>query len=228
MLAPDQRPLLGRPLTELIMPSDAPHLQRVIDQILAGQVVAREIRVRPAAAQRRPIAMTIGRAPNLARLFLTARSDIQNAEGEAQAAQATRMQAVGQLAGGVAHDFNNILTAIIGTCDLMLARHAPGSPDHFDIDQIRQSAHRAADLVRQLLAFSRQQTLKPRVVQLPDLVGELSHLLRRLLGESVRLRVYHGRDLAPVRADPGQIEQVLVNLAVNALLQILKVSLQIL
>ena len=216
MLAPDNRPILGRPIAELVMPSDAPHLQRVIDRVVTGSVVSREVRVRPAATQRRPIAMTIGRAPGLSQLFLTARSDAHHADVEAQAAQATRMQAVGQLAGGLAHDFNNILTAIIGTCDLLLARHAPGTPDQFDIDQIRQSAHRAADLVRQLLAFSRQQTLKPRVLQLPDLVGEISHLLRRLLGESVRLRVVHGRDLAPVRADPGQIEQVLVNLAVNA------------
>ncbi len=216
MLACDGRQLPGRLLTELVMPSDAPHLRRVIDQVASGSAVLREIRVRPAGAERQPVLMGVGRAPGLALLFVTARSDGHYAELEAQIAQATRMQAVGQLAGGVAHDFNNILTAIIATCDLLLARHAPGTPDHFDIDQIRQSAHRAADLIRQLLAFSRQQTLKPRVVQIPDLVGELSHLLRRLLGETVRLRIIHGRDLAPVKADPGQLEQVLVNLAVNA------------
>jgi two-component system cell cycle sensor histidine kinase/response regulator CckA len=126
------------------------------------------------------------------------------------------MQAVGQLAGGVAHDFNNILTAILGTCDLMLMRHTPGDSDYDDIQQIRSNSNRAASLTRQLLAFSRQQTLRPQVLQLPDVVAEVSHLLTRLLGERVKLQVKHGRGLGPVRADPGQLEQVIVNLAVNA------------
>jgi two-component system cell cycle sensor histidine kinase/response regulator CckA len=131
-------------------------------------------------------------------------------------AQATKMQAVGQLAGGVAHDFNNILTAILGTCDLMLMRHTPGDSDYDDIQQIRSNSNRAANLTRQLLAFSRQQTLRPQVLQLPDVVSEVSHLLTRLLGERVKLEVKHGRGLGPVRADPGQLEQVIINLAVNA------------
>jgi two-component system cell cycle sensor histidine kinase/response regulator CckA len=126
------------------------------------------------------------------------------------------MQAVGQLAGGVAHDFNNILTAIIGHCDLMLMRHTPGDSDYDDIQQIKSNSNRAAGLTRQLLAFSRQQTLRPQVLQLPDVVSEVSHLLKRLLGETVQLALKHGRDLFPVRADPGQLEQVIVNLAVNA------------
>jgi two-component system cell cycle sensor histidine kinase/response regulator CckA len=126
------------------------------------------------------------------------------------------MQAVGQLAGGVAHDFNNILTAIIGHCDLMLMRHTPGDSDYDDIQQIRSNSNRAANLTRQLLAFSRQQTLRPQVLQLPDVVAEVSNLLKRLLGETVKLTVKHGRNLGPVRADPGQLEQVIVNLSVNA------------
>ena len=126
------------------------------------------------------------------------------------------MQVVGQLAGGVAHDFNNILTAIIGHCDLMLMRHTPGDSDYDDIQQIKSNSNRAAGLTRQLLAFSRQQTLRPQVLQLPDVVSEVSHLLKRLLGETVELVVKHGRSLGPVRADPGQLEQVIVNLAVNA------------
>jgi two-component system cell cycle sensor histidine kinase/response regulator CckA len=126
------------------------------------------------------------------------------------------MQAVGQLAGGVAHDFNNILTAIIGHCDLMLMRHTPGDSDYDDIQQIKSNSNRAAGLTRQLLAFSRQQTLRPQVLQLPDVVSEVSHLLKRLLGETVVLTVKHGRELGAVRADPGQLEQVIVNLAVNA------------
>jgi two-component system cell cycle sensor histidine kinase/response regulator CckA len=126
------------------------------------------------------------------------------------------MQAVGQLAGGVAHDFNNVLTAIIGTCDLMLLRHTPGDSDYDDIQQIRANSNRAASLTRQLLAFSRQQTLRPEVLQLPDIVSEISQMLRRLIGEKIQLVVTHDRDLGAIRADPTQLEQVIVNLAVNA------------
>lgn len=133
-----------------------------------------------------------------------------------QVAQATKMQAVGQLAGGVAHDFNNVLTAIIGYCDLMLLRHTPGDSDYDDIQQIRANSNRAASLTRQLLAFSRQQTLRPEVLQLPDVVSEVSQLLKRLIGEKIEFRVRHDRGLGPVRADPQQLEQVIVNLAVNA------------
>jgi two-component system cell cycle sensor histidine kinase/response regulator CckA len=126
------------------------------------------------------------------------------------------MQAVGQLAGGVAHDFNNVLTAIIGYCDLMLMRHTPGDSDYDDIQQIKANSNRAASLTRQLLAFSRQQTLRPQVLQLPDVVAEVSTLLKRLIGERITLEVTHDRGLGAVRADPVQLEQVLLNLAVNA------------
>ncbi len=106
---------------------------------------------------------------------------------EAQFAQSQKMQAVGQLAGGVAHDFNNLLTAMIGFCDLLLLRSRPGDPSFADIMQIKQNANRAANLVRQLLAFSRQQTLQPRVLDITDVLVELSHLLRRLIGENIEL-----------------------------------------
>lgn len=133
-----------------------------------------------------------------------------------QVAQATKMQAVGQLAGGVAHDFNNVLTAVIGTCDLMLLRHTPGDSDYDDIQQIRANSNRAASLTRQLLAFSRQQTLRPEILQLPDVVSEVGPLITRLLGSKIQYRVQHARNLGPVRADPQQLEQVIMNLAVNA------------
>ena len=135
---------------------------------------------------------------------------------EAQFAQWQKMQAVGQLAGGVAHDFNNLLTAMIGFCDLLLLRHRPGDPSFADIMQIKQNANRAANLVRQLLAFSRQQTLQPRVLNITDVLAELSHLLRRLIGENIELKMIHGRDLGLVKVDQGQLEQVIINLAVNA------------
>lgn len=127
-----------------------------------------------------------------------------------------KMQAVGQLAGGVAHDFNNLLTAMIGFCDLLLMRHPAGDQSFADIMQIKQNANRAANLVRQLLAFSRRQTLQPKVLDLTDVLAELSNLIRRLIGENIELKMTHGRDIGHVRADQGQLEQVLINLAVNA------------
>ena len=135
---------------------------------------------------------------------------------EIQFVQSQKMQAVGQLAGGVAHDFNNLLTAMIGFCDLLLLRFQPGDPSFADIMQIQQSANRAANLVRQLLAFSRQQTLQPRVLNITDVLVDLSHLLRRLIGENIELKVVHGRDLGHIKVDQGQLEQVIINLAVNA------------
>jgi len=135
---------------------------------------------------------------------------------EAQFLQSQKMDLVGQLAGGVAHDFNNLLTAMIGFCDLLLMRHRPGDQSFADIMQIRQNANRAANLVRQLLAFSRQQTLQPKVLNVTDALAELSNLLRRLIGASIELKMVHGRDLGLVRVDQGQLEQVIINLAVNA------------
>jgi len=165
-----------------------------------------------------PVALTVAGLRGLgdAAVLLLLKDNSEEAKLKRQIAQATKMQAVGQLAGGVAHDFNNILTAIIGHCDLMLMRHTPGDTDYDDLQQIKSNSNRAAGLTRQLLAFSRQQTLRPQVLQLPDVISEVSHLLKRLLGETVQLVVKHGRDLGPVRADPGQLEQVIVNLSVNA------------
>jgi two-component system cell cycle sensor histidine kinase/response regulator CckA len=135
---------------------------------------------------------------------------------EAQFVQSQKMQAIGQLAGGVAHDFNNLLTAIIGFCDLLLLRHKPSDASFGDIMQIKQNSNRAANLVRQLLAFSRQQTLRPKVQDVTDILTEVSHLLRRLIGANIELDLHHGLDLGLVKVDVGQMEQVLINLAVNA------------
>ena len=127
-----------------------------------------------------------------------------------------KMQAVGQLAGGVAHDFNNLLTAMIGFCDLLLMRHPAGDPSFADIMQIKQNANRAANLVRQLLAFSRRQTLQPKMLNMTDVLAELSHLINRLIGDNITMDMTHGRGLGMVKADQGQLEQVIINLAVNA------------
>lgn len=135
---------------------------------------------------------------------------------EAQYVQSQKMQAIGQLAGGVAHDFNNLLTAISGHCDLMLLRKRAGDPDHADLTQISQNANRAAALVSQLLAFSRKQTMKPERIDLAEALADLTHLLNRLVGEKIDLRLTHDPALGPVRADRRQVEQAIMNLVVNA------------
>ncbi|WP_460273889.1 ATP-binding protein [Celeribacter sp. ULVN23_4] len=135
---------------------------------------------------------------------------------EAQFVQSQKMQAIGQLAGGVAHDFNNLLTAISGHCDLLLLRHDKSDTDYGDLVQIHQNANRAASLVGQLLAFSRKQTLKPEVIDLRDTLSDLTHLLNRLVGERVTLSLDHDIGLLPIRVDKRQLEQVLMNLVVNA------------
>ena len=135
---------------------------------------------------------------------------------EAQFVQSQKMQAIGQLAGGVAHDFNNLLTAISGHCDLLMLRHEEGDADHGDLTQISQNANRAASLVGQLLAFSRKQTLKPEVLDLHETLNDVTHLLSRLVGEKVVLSFNHDPDLLPIRADKRQLEQVIMNLVVNA------------
>ncbi|WJS83572.1 ATP-binding protein [Paracoccus sp. TOH] len=135
---------------------------------------------------------------------------------EAQFVQSQKMQAIGQLAGGIAHDFNNLLTAITGHCDLLMLRHDKGDPDYADLDQISQNANRAAALVRQLLAFSRKQTLKPQIMDLRDTLSELTHLLNRLVGERIVLTFDHDPSLRMIRADRRQLEQVIMNLVVNA------------
>lgn len=135
---------------------------------------------------------------------------------EAKFVQSQKMQAIGQLAGGVAHDFNNLLTAISGHCDLLLLRHDETDVDYSDLVQIHQNANRAASLVGQLLAFSRKQTLKPQVIDLRDTLADLTHLLNRLVGEKVALSLTHDAGLLPIRADKRQLEQVIMNLVVNA------------
>jgi two-component system cell cycle sensor histidine kinase/response regulator CckA len=135
---------------------------------------------------------------------------------ENQINQSQKMDMVGQLAGGIAHDFNNVLSAIMMANDFLLNAHKPTDPSFQDIMQIKQNATRAATLVRQLLAFSRRQTLRPQVLILGDALSDLTMLLRRLIGEKVKLDLVHGRDLWPVKVDVSQFEQVVVNLAVNA------------
>jgi two-component system cell cycle sensor histidine kinase/response regulator CckA len=204
--------------SDLVVKEDKAAVADAVRRNSRGPAMSGDLAVRLSHQPAEPVALTIAGLRNLgeASVLLLLKDNSEEAKLKRQVAQATKMQAVGQLAGGVAHDFNNILTAIIGHCDLMLMRHTPGDSDYEDIQQIKSNSNRAAGLTRQLLAFSRQQTLRPQVLQLPDVVSEVSHLLKRLLGETVTLHVKHGRELGAVRADPGQLEQVIVNLAVNA------------
>lgn len=135
---------------------------------------------------------------------------------EAKFTQSQKMQAIGQLAGGIAHDFNNLLTAISGHCDLILLRHDRSDTDYPDLMQIQQNTNRAAALVRQLLAFSRKQTLQFETLDLHDMLADAIHLLNRLVGERVTLTLRYGSDVPAIRSDKRQLEQVLMNLVVNA------------
>lgn len=203
---------------DLVVREDKAAVADAIRRFASGATHSSDMAVRLKDHPDEPVALTIAGARGLgdAAVLLSLKDNSEESRLKREVAQATKMQAVGQLAGGVAHDFNNILTAVIGHCDLMLMRHSPGDSDYDDIQQIRTNSNRAAGLTRQLLAFSRQQTLRPQILQLPDVVSEVSNLLKRLMGENVRLDMTHGRNLGPVRADPGQLEQVVVNLAVNA------------
>ena len=149
---------------------------------------------------------------------ITDRKQVEAAlrDSEAQLQQAQKMEAVGRLAGGVAHDFNNVLTAIFGYTDLLSDQIHPDDPRRADVDEIRRAADRAASLTRQLLAFSRKQIMQPRLLDLNDVILNIRKLLERLVGEDVRIEMDTDADLVRVRADPGQVEQVLMNLAANA------------
>lgn len=210
----DGSAVVGTPLERLVIERDMPAVERLLKDTAAGQTVTpveASIDGEGGRSARIYAAVLEGAGLAVYAVDTTAQRSL-----EAQFAQSQKMQAIGQLAGGVAHDFNNVLTAIIGYCDLLLASHRPSDPSFPDIMQIKQNANRAAGLVGQLLAFSRRQTLRPQVIHLTDVLSDLSMLLRRLIGESIDLKVEHGRDLWPVKVDVNQFGQVIVNLAVNA------------
>ena len=204
--------------TDLVVQEDKGPISDAIRRFAQGPAASGDLAVRLKGMAEDPVTLSLAGVRGLgeAAVLLGLTDNTEETRLKRQVAQATKMQAVGQLAGGVAHDFNNVLTAILGTCDFMLLRHTPGDSDYDDIQQIRANSNRAASLTRQLLAFSRQQTLRPEVLQLPDVLSDVSHLLKRLIGEKIQMTVTHDRDLGPVRADPTQLEQVIVNLAVNA------------
>lgn len=201
----------------LVLPEDADGLAQAIQRAISigeGTEVRAALRARPEDKQ---VITVTPVPPGLGVAALMAMRDIrEQLKLEAQVAAVTRMQAVGQLAGGVAHDFNNILTAVLGLTDQLLERHPPGDEDHESLDEIRRNGQRAAALVEQLLAFARQQPQRQQILDLLPLIDALRPLLMQLLGKGIGLHIEGGPLKSAVRADPGQIEQVIVNLAVNA------------
>jgi two-component system cell cycle sensor histidine kinase/response regulator CckA len=207
----------GIPLEDLVKPLGRP-LEGLISEAAADAKGRREmVRLRSDAGETfLQIALTpVNLEGN--RTLLAVLSDASELRLlEDKFAQSQKMEAVGKLAGGVAHDFNNVLTAISGHSDLLLLGKDALHPDYSDLMQIRQNTHRAAALVRQLLAFSRKQTLNPTLLSVQDVVSDTQYLLNRLVGEKVTLTLEHGRELGSVRADHQQLEQALMNLVVNA------------
>ena len=214
--------VVGWPISERISKEDRDSADTAFTKIVMGIMPATLLEVRvPAGGERELMAsFYVSRMEDstgeVTGLVLHVIDTTEQRNLEVQFNQAQKMQAVGQLAGGVAHDFNNLLTAMGGFCDLLLSRHGENDPDFPDIMQIKQNANRAANLVRQLLAFSRRQTLQPKIFSIADALNDLSNLLRRLIGENIELEILHGKDVDLIRTDPGQFDQVIINLAVNA------------
>ena len=200
--------LLGHSLAHLIDPKS----RKEAAERLAGKPGPVEVKL-------------VGEPVRTAQLYL-ARSDGQliaylvdvseQKQLELQLMQSQKMQAIGQLAGGVAHDFNNLLQAIQFRLDELLSRHPVGDPSYEGLNEIRQTAVRAADLVKKLLTFSRKQTVQRETLDLGEVIGEFEVLLRRLMREDVKLKTEYGRNLPLVRADKGQLETAVMNLTVNA------------
>lgn len=222
LLGTVRQDLLGQPVASIIAAEDRDEVARLLRDLERGRAARPRVLALAAPEPRDALihgGVTGGEGPGGERFGTVTLHVIDASEQrklEAQFAQAQKMQAMGQLAGGVSHDFNNLLTAITGYCDLLLQRHDASDPSFGDIMQIRQNANRAANLVRQLLAFSRRQPVKPRPLVVAEALSDLSQLLRRLLGETVQLDMAHGRAVGMIRMDPGQFDQVLINLAVNA------------
>jgi two-component system cell cycle sensor histidine kinase/response regulator CckA len=219
-----------------VFKGDASGERSILTVVAERDRAALEAAIRQAAEGQGEIAPVdaalAGPSERFASFFVTAVEDEEQREREAaivytlettqqrtlenQVNQQQKMETIGRLAGNIAHDFNNLLGAIMMATDFLLNAHKPTDPSFQDIMQIKQNANRAASLVRQLLAFSRKQTMRPVVLDLGEALSDLTVLLKRLIGENVTLNVPQVRDLWPVKADVHQFEQVIINLAVNA------------
>ena len=211
----------GKNFAELVEPGDRVQVMALIARASAGEMGLKAIELRGLKAPNGEERMAellaspmAGPKAGKAILYLV---DVSEQKAlETKFAQSQKMQAVGQLAGGVAHDFNTLLTVIIGNCEFLLMRHQAGDPSFKEINEVHQNALRAAALVSQLLAFSRKQTMQPKVLALGEVIGELAQMLRRLVGEGIALIVERDPDLWPVHADEAQLGNAIINLVVNA------------
>ena len=203
--------VMGRDLALLLEEADRAPVHKLIAATARGDKAARPLELR---LGERMAELSASAMPGGVMLYLT---DVSEQKAlETKFAQSQKLQAVGQLAGGVAHDFNNLLTVIIGNCEFLLMRHTAGDPSFKELNEVHQNALRAATLVGQLLAFSRKQTMQPKVLALADVIGELAQMLRRLLREGIELKLENGADLWPVHADETQLSNAVINLVVNA------------
>ena len=213
--------VMGVSLVELLHPEDQRHVATRLNGVLArpGEQAMTEARFRHADGTYRSMdAVVVNRLkePAVGAIVFNARDVTEGRRLEEQLRQAQKMEAVGRLAGGVAHDFNNLLTAILGYCNLALEDMAPDHASRGDLEAIKSAGERAAALTRQLLAFSRRQILQPEPVDLNGAVQHLDKMLRRLLGEDIELVIAPAQSLPRVYADPASVEQIIVNLAMNA------------
>jgi PAS domain S-box-containing protein len=210
-----QGTLSGKPFADLVEQSDRNNVVELIAKAADGAPGTGSVELR-AAGQGERAAELFAHPMKDGRVILYLVDVSEQKALETKFAQSQKLQAVGQLAGGVAHDFNNLLTVIIGNSEFLLMRHQAADPSFKEINEIHQNALRAATLVGQLLAFSRKQTLQPKVLAVRDVVGELAVMLKRLLREGVELNLDHGADLWPVHADEAQLSNAIINLVVNA------------
>jgi two-component system, cell cycle sensor histidine kinase and response regulator CckA len=221
LLAREPAEMAGRSIFDFLHPDDREIASvRLAESVRRpGEAIAAELRLQHADGSWHSMeAIGVNRLEDAAvrAIVVTARDVTERRRLEDQLRQAQKMEAIGRLAGGIAHDFNNLLTAILGYCNLMLDDMPAGDPLRSDLQEIREAGNRAASLTRQLLAFSRRQMLQPQIVDMNALVAQMEKLLRRLIGEDVELVTALASNLESVKVDPASIEQVLVNLAVNA------------
>lgn len=222
MLGSHRDVILSRPFTDLLAKEDTGDVSAQLSKVVMGISRAAHLEVKMPASGGREVMASLyasrmeddfGEVTGLILHFIDM---TEQKHLEVQFAQSQKMQAIGQLAGGIAHDFNNLLTAMIGFSDLLLARHGPDDPSFADIQQIKQNANRATNLVRQLLTFSRKDSLEPVVFDPNEVLSDLSSMLGRLLESPIELNMDNEPELGMVRMDRNQFDQVIINLAVNA------------
>ncbi|HEX9441311.1 MAG TPA: PAS domain S-box protein [Roseiflexaceae bacterium] len=218
VLGYDPAELIGASAFDLVHPDDLNNVTEQASRLATQRTAQTTYRIRHADGSWRWIEVQGAAITRQGGRFVVAvsRDVTERKQLESQFLQAQKMESVGRLAGGVAHDFNNLLTAIVGNLELALDTLPPDHVARADLEEIQKAADRAAGLTRQLLAFARKQPIEPQLINLNDLIGDMDRLLQRLIGADIELITLPAADLGQIKADPGQIAQVIVNLAINA------------